>query len=513
MVVFIIIHFIPLHLYSYSLLGEYILKKAKTFLVNSVILILTSLVTKVICSTFDIFVANKIGAEALGVFGLISSTYFFFVTLASSGINLSTTKVMSEELELNPNADTKYILKKSLFFSGITGTFSAIVLIIFTPYVVEHFLLNKVNNLVIYVLSLSLPFIALGASLSSYFYAKRKVLSISISQVLSQLVRMILIYILLFFARNISTSILCLVTGAVASEMATFILHYFIYRKESKKEKSLTKPTNISKRILKIAIPIALTSYIRAGLNTIKHVLIPLRLKLTGMSYESALQNYGAITGMALPIIMFGSVIVYSFSSLLVPEFSRYSVIDEKGEMHKDIHKLFKFTLYFSIGLTGILMFFGNDIGKLIYNTQGIGRYIKLLAPLISLIYLDNVIDNILKGLGKQVSVMVCNIVDMVVSISFIYFLLPKFGAIGYIVVMYISEILNYTISVITLFKTANVKFKYFEWVILPTVTIIFSIVLSKLFNATILIKILISLFIYITILFFTNRKRRIVII
>jgi len=489
------------------------LKKAKTFLVNSVILILTSLVTKVICSTFDIFIANKIGSEALGVFGLISSTYFFFVTLASSGINLATTKVMSEELELNPNTDTKYILKKSLFFSGITGTFSAIVLIIFTPYVVEHFLLNKVTHLVIYVLSLSLPFIALGASLSSYFYAKRKVLSVSISQVLSQLVRIILIYILLFFARDISTSILCLVTGAVASEIATFVFHYLIYRKEAKKEQGLTRPNNILKRILKIAIPIALTSYIRAGLNTIKHVLIPLRLKLTGMSYESALQNYGAITGMALPIIMFGSVIVYSFSSLLVPEFSRYSVIDEKGEMHKDIHKLFKFTLYFSIGLTGILMCFGNDIGKIIYSTNGIAKYIKLLAPLISLIYLDNVIDNILKGLGKQVSVMICNIVDMIVSISFIYFLLPKFGAIGYIVVMYISEILNYTISVITLFKTSNVKFKYFEWVILPVMCIIISLVISNLFNANMLVKVFISFILYLNLLLILTRKRRIIVI
>lgn len=489
------------------------MKKAKTFLVNSIILILASLVTKVICSTFDIFVANKIGSEALGVFGLISSVYFFSVTLASSGINLATTKVISEELELNPNADTKYILKKSLLFSGITGTFSCLLLILFTPYVVEHFLLNKVSNIVIYVLALSLPFIALSASLSSYFYAKRKILSVSISQVLSQLVRMILIYILLLFANDISTSILCLVVGGVASEIATFVLHYFIYHKEAKNEKSLDSPKNISKRILKIAIPIALTSYIRAGLNTIKHVLIPLRLKLTGMSYESALQNYGAITGMALPIIMFGSVIIYSFSSLLVPEFSRYSVIDEKGEMHNDIHKLFKFTLYFSIGLTGILMCFGNDIGKLIYSTEGIGYYIKLLAPLISLIYLDNVIDNILKGLGKQVSVMICNIVDMIVSISFIYFLLPKFGAIGYIVVMYISEILNYIISVITLFKTTNVKFKYFEWVILPVICIIVSLIISNLFNVTMLVKIFISFLLYLNLLLILTRKRRIIVI
>ena len=66
------------------------------------------------------------------------------------------------------------------------------------------------------------------------------------------------------------------------------------------------------------------------------------------------------------------------------------------------------------------------------------GWYIKIIAPLIPLMYLDNVIDNILKGLGKQVSVMMCNILDLIVSVSFIYFLLPIFSTNGYIIVLYI---------------------------------------------------------------------------
>lgn len=132
------------------------------------------------------------------------------------------------------------------------------------------------------------------------------------------------------------------------------------------------------------------------------------------------------------------------------------------------------------------------------------GWYIKIMAPLITLIYLDNVIDNILKGLGKQVSVMCCNILDLVISVSFIYYLLPVFGSVGYIIVLYISEILNYSISVITLFKETNLKFKYFEWVILPTICIILSLTLTSIFKFTYIstipaltFKILISIVMY----------------
>ena len=477
------------------------MKKSQTFLVNSIILIFTSLITRIISSLFDIYIANKIGSETLGVFGLISSIYFFGITVASSGINLSTTKVMSEELERNSNVNTKYILKISIFFSFITGVLSCIILSLFAPYITKEILFRKVANLVIYILALSLPFIALSLSLSSYFLAKRNVLSSSINRIATQFVRIVVVFITLnVFAKDINSSVLCLVLGTTISEIASLVFHYLVYLKESKSyiSANLTKPKKLHLRMLKIAIPIAITSYIRAGLNSIKHVLIPLRLKLTGISYELALQNYGIITGMAMPIIMFGSVIVYSFSSLLVPEFSRYSVNDKKKEMGKDIHKLFKITLCFSIG---ILMYFGNEIGYLVYNHFEAGHYIKLIAPLIPLIYLDNVIDNILKGLGKQVSVMICNIFDMVISISFIYFLLPNTGATGYIIVMYISEILNYIISVNTLFKTANIHFKYFEWVIFPVICIALSLFITSFFAVPLILKLTLAILIYLFLL------------
>ena len=37
---------------------------------------------------FNIYLSKKIGAEVLGVFGLIMSIYLFFITLATSGIHL-----------------------------------------------------------------------------------------------------------------------------------------------------------------------------------------------------------------------------------------------------------------------------------------------------------------------------------------------------------------------------------------------------------------------------------------
>lgn len=414
------------------------------------------------------------------------SIYMFAVTVATSGINLAATKVISEEIEKENTANIPRIVKRCFLYSLITGCFACIFLIIFTPHICKHWLMNKVSHIVLYTLAVSLPFVSLTSAVSGYFLAVRNVLRTSISQIAGQLIRIGIVFILVtnIFPSNINNSALALVIGSTLSEIMSFIFLYITYLKDRKKHSKLhyTEKT-LTKRILKISLPIAITSYIRSGLNTLKQIIIPIRLKLNGMSYERAIAEYGIICGMAIPIIMFPSVIVYSYSSLLVPEFSRFSVHSDKKIMANTIGKMFKITLYFSIAITGILMCFGKDLGNLLYNTPDVGWYIKIMAPLITLIYLDNVIDSILKGLGKQVSVMCCNILDLVISVSFIYYLLPIFGSVGYIIVMYISEILNYSISVITLFKETDLKFKYFEWLILPAICIIISLILTNIFS------------------------------
>ena len=61
--------------------------------------------------------------------------------------------------------------------------------------------------------------------------------------------------------------------------------------------------------------------------------------------------------------------------------------------------------------------------------------------------YLDIVIDGILKGLDAQVSVMAINVIDCIISIGFIYFFVPLLGFSGYIISIFISEVIDFTLS------------------------------------------------------------------
>jgi len=218
----------------------------------------------------------------------------------------------------------------------------------------------------------------------------------------------------------------------------------------------LPSPT---KRILRVSIPVAFASYIRSGLSTVKQILIPYSLERSGINCTSAISKYGIITGMVMPIIYLPSVFIESFSSLLIPEFSRYFAKKDYKRAKQISKFILLLTLLFCIFLNILFFVFSKNISILIYKNDSISTYLKTLSFVISFLYIDIVIDSILKGLDKQVPVMIINVIDLVVSICFIYFFVPILGVTGYVVSIFLSEVLNFVLSALVLYNAFKTNY------------------------------------------------------
>jgi len=97
--------------------------------------------------------------------------------------------------------------------------------------------------------------------------------------------------------------------------------------------------------------------------------------------------------------------------------------------------------------------------------------------------YMDNIIDCILKGLNKQFGVMCCNILDLSVTTCFIYFLLPIYGISGYIISIFISELLNFSVSLLQMIKYAKIRINFIDWLLIPLICSFSSYVIINIFN------------------------------
>lgn len=321
-------------------------------------------------------------------------------------------------------------------------------------------------------MAISMPFNSVVTSLSGYFTGVRRVSKTSLSRILTMILQVVLTCVFLYVFPSNDLNVVCtyLILASTLSAIFEFIITYVLYLLDSRHFKGLgASKENYLKNILRIALPVAITSYIRSGLSTLKQLLIPFSLERhASSSCEKALSQYGLINGMTMPLLMFPCIIITSCAGLLIPEFARYNLKKDFARMNQVTAFIFKFTSFFSVCVIGVFLTFTEEICHFVYHNLEIAEFLVLLCPLVILIYLDKIIDAMLRGLDKQVGVMFCNIFDLITTTLLIYLLVPVWGIYGYIAIIAISEILNFAISLFQLYKVTHFKFDFFSYVIVP---------------------------------------------
>ncbi len=416
---------------------------------------------KSIGMVFNLYVSNKIGSEAVGIFSLVMSVYLFAITFATSGLSLACTCIVSEQFAKGNFLDGLKAVKSCLLFSLLLGLGSSLLVVLFSNVISQVWLKSKISCIPLYFISLGLPFISISSVINGYFSAVRKGYKSAFSQVFELLVKIIVSILLLnFYAnRNVESICICLILADVISEVCSCCLLVVLYQID-KQRYSTRSISNITfkRKILKITFPVSVTSYIRSGLSTLKQFMIPSRLVLFGLPYSIALAEYGKINGMTMSALMFPNVFIMSFSNLLIPEFASLFAKQYKKRILDISQKVFLATSLFSIGIAIIFFFFSNEISLMVFQNLECAKYIKILSPLILFMYPDNILDSMLKGLNKQFGVMICNILDLILTIGVLYFLLPTLGLTGYLLAIIISEVFNFCISYFQLYRATGLK-------------------------------------------------------
>ena len=431
------------------------MKRTKKFIINGFILTITALITRSISMVFNIYVSNKIGSEAVGVFSLVMSVYMFFITLATSGLSIACTYLVSQKFAKENYEEGLKAVKSCTLFAVFLGLGSSLLIILLSKIISINWLGNKVSVIPFYLIAIGLPCISISSVINGYFSAVRKAYKSAISQTLELIVKIIISILLLkyFPLQSVESVCVLLILADVISEIFSVTLLSILYKIDKSFFNKRYKITGIryKKKILSITLPISITSYIRSGLSTLKEFIVPNRLVLFGLPYTIALSEYGRITGMAFPVILFPTIFINSFSSLIVPEFSSLQANGYKKRIISVSSKIFIITSLFAIFITIICIIFSNNLSYLIYQNLEPAKYIRIFAPLILFMYLDNITDNMLKGLNRQFNVMICNILDLLITISILYFLLPILGITGFIIAIYVSEIFNFLVSFLEL--------------------------------------------------------------
>ena len=243
---------------------------------------------------FSVYLSNLLGASGVGLYELLMSVYGMAVVLAASGIRLSAIRLVVEH-----GGAARAVMSLCVRYALTLGALACAALMLFARPIAQNWLETPETELSLRILAISLPFISISSALSGYFTAARKAGRYAFVQVAEQLCRIGLSFVLLrgLLPRGINYACVALVIANCCAESMSLLLAYLLYRHE-RPQHPAGRPKLLGK-LLSIALPDALGSWVRSALVTAKQLLIPRGLRASGASPEKALSTYGVIQGMA----------------------------------------------------------------------------------------------------------------------------------------------------------------------------------------------------------------------
>lgn len=439
------------------------MKLGKRLVFNTALLTASSIVMRCIALVFQVWLTGRIGSAGIGLFQLVMSVSLLASTVAISGIRFACTRLISEEIGLNAGGSIGKTILRCCTYSLFFGVASMVILFLCAEPIGFLWIGDARTVLSLKLLSFSLPFMSLSAVMAGYFTATGRVYKSAAIQITEQLFRIFWVVVFLSMADNADLERSCasVVAGGVLAELLSFVLFSIAYIHDRKHHRTgggeLTKVTG---RMMKIAVPLAVSAYARTSLSTLQNLLVPRGLKSAGYSADSALSGYGIIQGMVFPIIMFPSCVLMALAELLVPELTEAQVSGRTQHISEMTSNLLTKCLAFSIGAAAVMYAFAGDLGQAIYSSSEAGRYIRIFALLVPVMYIDMVIDGCLKGLGQMMYSMCYNITEAAIGVLLVYTLLPTYALNGYIVIICFCEILNFSMSYNRLRKVAKPKIR-----------------------------------------------------
>ena len=447
------------------------------FIKNALILTVSSLIIRFIGMFFRIWLAGAVGSEGMGLYTQIFSFYVLASAFASTGINTAVTRLVSEELANGNPKGVRKILTKCVIVTLFVALCSAVIIFFGADFISERLIGDPRATEAIKTLTFSLPFMGLSSCLKGYFIARKKSGPGGSAQIFEQLARIgIIVFI---FSRRAASGIgeACrwVILGDGLAEVCSFLYIYLAFlfdkRKNLPKRVGSSPPYSVLSKLRHIALPITVGRYLNSILRTAESLLVPKKLCESGLSSADALSVFGVIKGMALPLIFFPASFLSALSTLLIPEMSEAAARNQTYKVKYTVSRSIGITLITALPIAVIFFYAGRELGGIFYHDPDSGEMIKLLAPIIPLMYLDSVCDGLLKGLDQQVFIFRSSMTDSAIRLGLIMILLPRFGMIGFIGIMYLSNAFTCILNLCRLIKISGAEFSLFRRIVFPGVT------------------------------------------
>ncbi len=371
--------------------------KKNLFIKSTLILILSGFLTKILGFIIKVIYTRIIGEYGISLYSIAVPTYSLLLTIATLAIPISISKLVSE----NKGRSIR-ILTSAAFLIISINLVLVFVIFLTKDFLAVNLLKEPKASPIIMAFALTLPFVSISSVLKGYFAGKQNMVPHATSNIIEQIVRLIIILVVLPILKRKSDmlAILGLILLTIISEISSIIVFLFFLPKKINFNTKILPSKKITKDILDISIPTVSGRIIGNIGYFFEPIILTNLLLLSGYNNSYILSEYGAYNAYSLALLTMPSFFIGAIATSLLPEISKFNGNNNLKMVKRRIHQSIIFSLIIGIFFSLLIFIFRDKLLFSLYNTTKGSDYIKVLAPFFVLFYLEGVLTSSLQALG-----------------------------------------------------------------------------------------------------------------
>ena len=416
------------------------MKKSK-FIKSTIILIIGGLITKILGMIVKVCLTNSLSIEGYGLYSLILPTFLLLINISGFGLTTALNVLISTDKYNNKN-----LIITTIYISFIIEFILFFILLLLSSSIATNLLHNNILKFPILFMSITLPFISVSNIFRSYYFAKERLIPHVITNIIEDVIKLLLIIIILPKINNIEHGLKFIVLTNILCELSSIIIFFILFPKFKIYKEDLKIDFKNIKAIFKISIPTTLSRLIGSITYFLEPIILTFILIKVGYTETYIVREYGIINAYVLPIILLPSFFTNAISQALIPSISKNYINKNYKEVKRKLNQAMTISLILGIIFTIGFMIFSPTLLKFLYNTNEGIKYIYFLAPIFIFHYLEHPLLATLQAINKAKINMNISLINMLIrTIGLAILSSLKIGMYG----LLISLILNIVFTTI----------------------------------------------------------------
>ncbi len=486
--------------------GRSILKEIKkqSFMEGAAVLVVAHLVVKVIGACFKIPLANVLQETGMAYFNRAYNLYAAIFVMATAGLPVAVSKMVSESITKKNFAESKKILRAAILLLTIIGAIGTCVLF-FGARAFADGVNSPGSYLSIIAISPAILFISILSAFRGYFQGHSNMVPTAFSEVIEAVSKLVIGLAGAYFLMYVSSEVAAAgaISGVTLGGLFALLLLIFYYFKSAGRT-HLTDATEAktSRRIfiklLTIAIPITIGAAVMSLTNVIDTIMISNRLSAitvdeslfktlteyfgissenvrigAKISSEAADVMYGSYSGYAMSLFNLPPSIVTSISMSIVPAISAALAIKNHTQAKLLTESSIRITTLFALPCAIGLSVLSSPILIALYNNSRAQNTLSLLSLAIIFVCTVSVSTAILQASGHvfiPVRNMLIGGIFKVIS-NYILIATPQLNIGGAPISTFFCYFIIVALNIASIIKIIKPKFNIRDFIIKPLVS------------------------------------------